>query len=179
MGISTRTWREQRLFLEQSQSRRSRRNPSVNVSGENGHDAPSREQQQAIHEAALEHRRPQSLSSTATHTIQHPLQYIRIRLLHRPFLVSHTSILDPPRSWCATEKQHSFCRRPQTQPARAHHDYDHDPRPPSIPLIPCPLRLEGQRPGLANIAARADIPETLHGHGCTGRCASQRVALCQ
>jgi hypothetical protein len=129
-----------------------------------------------VDEATLATPPPPSLPPPLLHhTHQYTVHFCNIRLHYprRPFLNSLTPTLDPPRSWCATEKQHSFCRRPQTQPARAHHHYAHEPRQASIPLIPCLLRSEGHRPGLANIAARADIPDTLYGHGCTGHCASQ------
>jgi len=89
---------------------------------------------------------------TTIHTHpQYTLHHCNTRLHHpaHPFLVSLTSTLDTPRSWRATEKQqqHSFSRRPQTQPARAHHDYSHGPRQASIPLIPCLSRPKGHRPG--------------------------------
>jgi hypothetical protein len=146
------------------------------------------ESSRPVDEATLATPPPPSTASstTTTHTHTHtpiyrpPLQ--PPTALPRSTIpgVFHTSTRSTPQLACDREAApDSFCRRPQTQPARAHHDYIHEPRQASIPLIPCLSRPKGHRPGLANIAARADIPDTLHGHGCTGRCASQRVALCQ
>lgn len=146
------------------------------------------ESSRPVDEATLATPPPPSTASstTTTHTHTHTPIY-RSPLQHPTALprstipgVFHTSTRSTPQLACDREAApDSFCRRPQTQPARAHHDYIHELRQASIPLIPCLSRPKGHRPGLANIAARADIPDTLHGHGCTGRCASQRVALCQ
>jgi len=142
MGISTRTWREQRLFLEQSQSRRSRR--PFNVSGENGHDAPSREQQhigqsmkQLVSTAAA-----LSLSSTATHS-----QYntnIRFHCPDQRVLLSltHANTRSTPQLAC--DREAALLLPPPANPACARPPRLR-PRPaPSVDTIdPLPVETQG------------------------------------